>query len=81
MYIGIKGIMRKTIKVSIGGEERALPANTQLSDLYKILGFSKWEILLLVNGKPRSDDSYLEDGDLVTWLRITLHESPVSESR
>ncbi len=73
--------MRKTIKVSIGGEEKVLPANTQLSDLYKILGFNKWEILLLVNGEPRSDDSYLEDDDLVTWLRITLHESPVDGSR
>lgn len=73
--------MRKTIKVSVAGEERVLPANVQLSDLYRILGLNKWEILLLVNGRPRSDDSYLEDGDLVTWLRITLHESPTDRSR
>lgn len=69
--------MRKTIKVSISGEDAEIPANTQLSDLYLTLGFSKWEILLLVNGKPCPDDRYLEDGDLVTWIRITYHESPV----
>lgn len=69
--------MRETIKVSIAGKEAEFPINTQLSNLYDILGFSKWEILLLVNGKPCSDDRYLEGGDSVTWIRITYHESPV----
>ncbi|MCS7102774.1 MAG: hypothetical protein NZ992_02695 [Candidatus Korarchaeum sp.] len=69
--------MKETIKVSLVGEDTELPANTQLSDLYNALGFSKWEILLLVNGRPCSDDCYLEEDDLVTWIRITYHESPV----
>lgn len=71
--------MRATIKVSILGSDVELPANTQISDLYNVLGFNKWEILLLINGRPCSDDRYLEEGDLVTWIRITYHESPVSD--
>ncbi len=71
--------MRETIKVSILGNDAEFPANAQLSDLYKALGFSKWEILLLVDGKPCPDDRYLEEGDLVTWIRITYHESPVRD--
>ncbi|RDD54258.1 MAG: hypothetical protein BA066_00470 [Candidatus Korarchaeota archaeon NZ13-K] len=71
--------MRETIKVSIAGDDVELPANTRLSDLYDLLGFSRWEILLLINGKPCSDDRYLEEGDLITWIRITYHESPVRD--
>jgi len=72
--------MNKTIKVFILGEERELPWNTMLGDLYGMLGFSRWSTLLLVNGEPRADDSYLDDGDMISWLRITYHESPVKEN-
>ena len=67
----------RSIKVFVGRREMELPWNTQLGDLYEMLGMSRWSTLLLVNGLPRADDSYLEEGDVVTWLRITYHESPV----
>lgn len=77
-YIGEHlGDMKDTIKVFLAGKKEELPWNTMVEDLYRKLGFNKWSTLLLVNGEPKADDSYLEDGDLITWLRITYHESPV----
>ncbi|MDK2372542.1 MAG: hypothetical protein QI197_04110 [Candidatus Korarchaeota archaeon] len=72
--------MKETIKVFLAGREVELPWNTMVDDLYGILGASKWSTLLLVNGEPRADDSYLEEGDVITWLRITYHESPRESS-
>ncbi len=69
--------MRGTIKVFIAGKEEELPWNTMVGDLYQKLGLSRWSTLLLVNGRPKADDCYLENGDVITWLRITYHESPV----
>lgn len=68
--------MRRMIKVFLVGEEVELPWNTQIGELYPKLGVNRWSALLLVNGKPKADDSYLEDGDVITWMRITYHESP-----
>ncbi len=73
--------MRETIKVFLAGREVKLSPNTMLGELYPLLGMSKWSTLLLVNGRPKADDSYLEDGAVVTWLRITYHESPRERTR
>ncbi len=72
--------MKGTIKVLLAGREVELPWNTMVGDLYEMLGMSKWSTLLLVNGEPKADDSYLNEGDVVTWLRITYHESPRKSS-
>ncbi len=69
--------MMDTIKVFLVGKEIKLPWNTMVRDIYRKLGLSKWSTLILVNGRPKADDCYLEDGDVITWLRITYHESPV----
>ncbi len=69
--------MKDTIKVFLAGKEKDLPWNTMVSDLYQKLGLSRWSTLLLVNGKPKANDCYLENGDVITWLRITYHKSPV----
>lgn len=63
------------------GEEMEIPWNTLLGELYPMLGVSRWSTLLLVDGKPRADDSYLEEGDVITWMRITYHESPKPTKR
>ncbi|GEM_PF-1206857 len=72
--------MKGTIKVFLAGREVELPWNTMVGDLYEMLGMSRWSTLLLVNGEPKADDSYLDEGDVVTWLRITYHESPRESS-
>ncbi len=72
--------MKGTIKVFLAGREVELPWNTLIGELYEMLGVSRWSTLLLVNGKPKADDSYLNDGDVITWLRITYHESPRENS-
>ncbi len=71
--------MDRKIKVFILGRERELPWNTRVEDVHKILGTNRWNALILINGEPAADDAYLEEGDLVAWMRITYHESPVSE--
>ena len=72
--------MGETIKVFLVGREKELPWATLVGDLYSVLGISRWSTLLLVNGKPQADDRYLEEGDSITWIKITYHESPVTRN-
>lgn len=68
----------KHIKVLVDGNPLIIPFNTRCEDLMEILRLNREAYLPIIGGKPCPDDRYLNDGDEVRLIRITIHEEPVA---
>ncbi len=67
------------IKVHVNGNTLIVPLNTRCEDLMKILRLNKEAYLPIIERKPRPDDCYLNDGDEIHLIRITIHEESVTK--